>query len=208
MSAPPDIAALIGAAGASFLLGAAPMGLFVARAFGAGDVRKIGSGNIGATNVMRAGGKAAGAATLLLDAAKGFVPALLAGAAFGPWGAAAAGLAAFLGHCYSPFLGFKGGKGVATGLGALLAWSWPAALLCALLFIAIVAASRMVSPASLAAAAAAPALLALLGAAPAALAALLMAAITFWRHRENIGRLMRGEENRVSFGRGAGGEAP
>lgn len=192
--------ALVWAGPASFLLGALPVGLIVARAFGLGDVRKIGSGNIGATNVLRTGNKKAAGLTFALDVAKGAAPALLGGYFFGPWGAGIAGLAAFLGHCYSPFLGFKGGKGVATGLGALLAWRWDIALAALAVFILIVWRTRYVSLGSITAGVVATLGFALFGLAELTLFAAAMAAVSAWRHRENIGRLLRGEENKISLG--------
>ena len=143
---------LAGAFLASYLIGSAPFGLLVARAFGLGDVRKSGSGNIGATNLLRTGGVWAGLATLSLDAAKGFLPAYLIYLEYGPMASAFAGFGAFLGHCFSIYLGFWGGKGVATGFGVLLAWRWEIALICALIWVGAAAASRIVSVASLAAA--------------------------------------------------------
>ncbi|MEM9724575.1 MAG: glycerol-3-phosphate 1-O-acyltransferase PlsY [Pseudomonadota bacterium] len=207
MAAETLTSALLWVAAPSFLLGSIPVGLLVGRAFGVGDVRNVGSGNIGATNVLRAGGKAAGAATLALDVAKGAIPALLAGAWLGPVGAGVAGLAAFLGHCYSPFLKFDGGKGVASGLGALLAWRPEIALLSVLLFAAVVWRTRYVSLASLAASFLAVGVYVLMGSwnrdvailAPFVLA---MALVSAWRHRANIGRLLRGEESKI------GGSAP
>lgn len=184
----------------AYLLGAIPVGLLVARAFGLGDVRKIGSGNIGATNVLRAGSKKAAAATLILDVLKGAAPALLAGAWLGPLGAAIGGFFAFLGHCYSPFLRFQGGKGVATGLGAILAWRWEVGLAALALWILLTALTRYVSLGSVAAAFFAVILLGAVGEWEAAVFAMLMALISLWRHRENMGRLLRGEENKISLG--------
>ena len=192
--------ALLWAAAPSYLLGAIPVGLLVGRAFGLGDVRQIGSGNIGATNVLRTGNKKAAALTFGLDVLKGAAPALIAAAYLGPWGAGVAGLAAFLGHCFSPFLNFRGGKGVATGLGALLAWRWEIALLALALFALIVWRTRYVSLGSLAASATAVIGFAALGMGPLTLFAAAMAAVSAWAHRENIGRLMRGEESKVSLG--------
>ena len=196
------VEALIWAAAPSYLLGAVPVGLLIGRAFGLGDVRKIGSGNIGATNVLRTGNKKAAALTFGLDVVKGAAPALIAGAWLGPWGAGVAGFAAFLGHCFSPFLNFRGGKGVATGLGALLAWRWEIALLALALFALIVWRTRYVSLGSLAASAVAVIGFAALGLWPLTLFAALMAAVSAWAHRENIGRLLRGEESKIGLGSG------
>ncbi len=190
---------------AGYLLGSVPFGLLISRALAGVDVRQVGSGNIGATNVGRAAGPAAGVATLVLDAAKGALPALAAQAVLepaGPGGAAwpaAAGVAAFLGHLFPPWLRFRGGKGVATALGVALALSPWVALVAALAFAAVFAATRIVSAGSLAGAAACVAgMLVAHGArSPATWAAAFMAAAIAVRHRGNIGRLARGEERRL-----------
>ncbi len=192
-------------AAASYLLGSVPFGLLISKAVAGVDVRRVGSGNIGATNVGRAAGPVAGIATLVLDAAKGALPALAAGALLepaGPGGAAwpaAAGAAAFLGHLFPPWLRFRGGKGVATALGVTLALSPWVALSAALAFAAALAATRIVSVGSLAGAAtcAAGMLFAHGTRSPATWAAAFMAAAMVVRHRANIARLLRGEERRL-----------
>ncbi|MEO1330200.1 MAG: glycerol-3-phosphate 1-O-acyltransferase PlsY [Pseudomonadota bacterium] len=191
--------------GLAFLIGAIPFGLLVARGFGLGDIRKIGSGNIGATNVLRTGNKTAAALTLALDAAKGAIPALLGFYLAGPIAAACAGLGGFLGHCYSPFLGFKGGKGVATGFGVLLAWRWELGLICALVWVATALLVRISSVASLATAVAAVIAANALAECDALPFAIVMAAVLIWRHRANIARLIRGEEPRIGGARPASG---
>src|SRR5680860_1203886 len=128
-----------------YLLGSIPSGMILARAFGLGDLRNIGSGNIGATNVLRTGSKGAAALTLLLDAAKGAAAVLLARWLAGEDAAQLAGLMAFLGHCFPVWLRFRGGKGVATCLGLLLALAWPVALLCAATWLATAVITRISS---------------------------------------------------------------
>ncbi|RJX34574.1 MAG: glycerol-3-phosphate 1-O-acyltransferase [Desulfarculus sp.] len=180
----------------AYLLGAVPFGLLASRAFGGPDPRAGGSGNIGATNVARQAGKTAGVVTLLLDVAKGFTPTLLAAHLLTPWWAAATGLAAFLGHCWPIYLGFRGGKGVATALGVFLAFSPLAGLSTALLLIIIAWLSKHMSLGSLIGCASAPGWLALLGAPLAAvMAAGVMSLITIYKHRENIVRLRAGQEH-------------
>ena len=131
-----------------YLLGSIPFGLIFARLAGAGDVRKIGSGNIGATNVLRTGKKGAAALTLIFDGAKGAAAVLIAGSFYGIGGAAAAGLGAFLGHIFPVWLGFKGGKGVATFLGVMLALAWPVGLAVAATWLAAAALSSIATAAS------------------------------------------------------------
>jgi glycerol-3-phosphate acyltransferase PlsY len=181
----------------AYLVGSIPFGVLIARALGLGDLRKIGSGNIGATNVLRTGNKRAAAATLLLDAAKGAVAVLAARYFAGETAAMLAGLAAFLGHLYPVWLGFRGGKGVATFLGVLLALAWPVGLLACATWAAVAAAFRYSSLAALAAAASAPVWLLLLGPRQAVWLALALAALVFLRHRANIGRLFGGTEPRI-----------
>jgi glycerol-3-phosphate acyltransferase PlsY len=181
----------------AYLAGSIPFGVLIARALGLGDLRKIGSGNIGATNVLRTGNKRAAAATLLLDAAKGAVAVLAARYFAGETAAMLAGLAAFLGHLYPVWLGFRGGKGVATFLGVLLALAWPVGLLACATWAAVAAAFRYSSLAALAAAASAPVWLLLLGPRQAVWLALALAALVFLRHRANIGRLFGGTEPRI-----------
>jgi glycerol-3-phosphate acyltransferase PlsY len=187
------------AAALGYLFGSVPFGLLLTRAAGLGDVRSIGSGNIGTTNVLRTGRKGLAAATLLLDAGKGVVAALV----FDRWGveyAIIAGIAAVIGHCFPVWLRFRGGKGVATGLGVLIGLAWPVGLAACAAWLAVAFALRYSSLAALVAFALAPvAALILAGAerTPIALAALLIAAIVFVRHRDNIRRLLRGEETKI-----------
>jgi glycerol-3-phosphate acyltransferase PlsY len=181
----------------AYLAGSIPFGVLIARALGLGDLRKIGSGNIGATNVLRTGNKRAAAATLLLDAAKGAVAVLAARYFAGETAAMLAGLAAFLGHLYPVWLGFRGGKGVATFLGVMLALAWPVGLAACATWAAVAAAFRFSSLAALAAAASAPLWLLLLGPHQAVWLALALAALVFLRHRANIARLLEGTEPRI-----------
>ena len=184
-------AALLG-----FLLGSIPFGLILTRAAGLGDVRQIGSGSIGATNVLRTGNKGLAAATVLLDAAKAVVPILVA-RAFWPGAEGIAGVAAVAGHCFTPWLKFKGGKGFASAAGALGALAFPAFFVCAMIWLATLAISRISSVSSLMSVIAAPLVAWGMGF-PQIIAPLLaIAAIVIVQHRENIGRLMRGEEPKV-----------
>jgi glycerol-3-phosphate acyltransferase PlsY len=183
-----------------YLLGSIPFGVVLTRAAGLGDVRQIGSGNIGATNVLRTGNKVLAAATLFLDGAKGTAAVLLA-AWLGPKAAMPlAGLAVVLGHVFPVWLAFRGGKGVATGIGVFLAASWPVGLLTCAIWLAVAAAFRRSSLASLTAFAAAPVLALWLASGPVALMALGIAALVFWRHHENISRLVAGTEPRIGAG--------
>jgi glycerol-3-phosphate acyltransferase PlsY len=183
----------------AFVVGAVPFGVLVSRAFYGTDIRSAGSGNIGAANALRTLGRRGAALVLALDALKGFAPALAAGALGGTLAASAAALAAIIGHCWSPFLGFKGGKGVATAFGALFALWWPAALAFGVVWIAVVVATGYASVGSmLASIAMAPVLWFGLG--PIGLAyGILSAILIVTRHRENVDRLRRGTENRLSL---------
>jgi glycerol-3-phosphate acyltransferase PlsY len=184
-------AALLG-----FALGSIPFGLILTRAAGLGDVRKIGSGSIGATNVLRTGNKGLAAATVLLDAAKAAVPVLVAGAVW-PGMEGVAGVAAVAGHCFTPWLKFKGGKGFASAAGALLALAWPAMLACAAIWAITLFVSRISSVSSMVTVLASPLVAWGMGF-PQAIAPLIaIAAIVIVQHRENIGRLMRGEEPKI-----------
>ena len=180
-----------------YLLGSIPFGMVLARLMGLGNLREIGSGNIGATNVLRTGNRTAAALTLLLDGGKGAAAVLLARAFAAEDAAQLAGLMAFLGHCYPVWLRFAGGKGVATFLGLLLALAWPAGLAACLTWLASAAVTRISSLWALVAAAAAPLWLLLLGVPGAIFLALLLALVIFWRHRGNIARLMDGTEPRI-----------
>lgn len=185
------------AAVAGYLLGSIPFGLVLTRMAGLGDVRTIGSGNIGATNVLRTGRKDLALATLVLDAGKaGFACLIFTFAVSTPAGLVAGG-AAFLGHCFPVWLNFKGGKGVATFLGTLLAAAWPVGLLVCATWLGVALASRMSSLSALVAAAAAPILALAFGRGDAALLAVFLAALLFWRHSENIARIARGTEPRI-----------
>lgn len=189
-------AALIG-----YLLGAVPFGLLLTRLAGLGDVRAIGSGTIGATNVLRTGRKGLAAATLILDAAKGCAAAAVGLHFGGVAGCEAAGIAVVLGHMFPVRLQFRGGKGIATGFGVLLAAAPLAGLAAGVLWLATAVLTRISSVGSLAAAAAAP-LLAWAAAGPwIASMALVLAALIWWRHAPNIARLRAGTEPRIGAGR-------
>ena len=183
-----------------YLAGSIPFGLLITRALGLGDLRGIGSGNIGATNVLRTGNRGAAAATLLLDALKGAAAVLVAREAAGEVAAMIAGFAAFLGHLYPVWLGFRGGKGVATFLGVLLALAWPVGLIGCATWALTARLSRISSLSALVAAATAPAWLALLGPPGAVWLGLAMAVLVFVRHRANIVRLRSGTEPRIGDG--------
>lgn len=185
-----------GVAVLGYLLGSIPFGLILTRFGGAGDLRAIGSGNIGATNVLRTGRKGLAAATLLLDGAKGAAAVLIAEAiqpGLGPM----AGLLAFFGHCYPVWLKFKGGKGVATMLGIALALSWPVGLIYAGVWLAALALFRYSSLGGMAAAASAPIAALGFGQLQFAVLFIALALMVLWKHRANIGRLQRGEEPKV-----------
>jgi glycerol-3-phosphate acyltransferase PlsY len=179
-----------------YLLGSIPFGLILARLAGIGDLRQIGSGNIGATNVLRAGGKGLAALTLILDAAKGTAAVLLA-ARFGETPALVAGLGAFLGHVFPVWLGFKGGKGVATYLGVLIGLYWPAAAVFAGTWLLVAFVTRYSSLAALTAVVASVLALAAMGEWRLAALFLLLGGLLYVRHAANIGRLARGEETRI-----------
>ena len=179
-----------------YLLRSIPFGFILARFAGIGDLRQIGSGNIGATNVLRAGGKGLAALTLLLDAAKGTAAVLIA-ARWGEGAALLAGLGAFLGHLFPVWLGFRGGKGVATYLGVLLGLYWPAAASFVAIWLFVAFVTRYSSLAALAASAASILTLAMMGQWRLALLFLLLAVLLYQRHAANIGRLARGEEARI-----------
>jgi glycerol-3-phosphate acyltransferase PlsY len=199
---------------AAYLLGSIPFGLLVAKLFGGGDVRKAGSGNVGATNVTRVAGPFAGMLTLVLDAAKGSAAVWLAGHFSGEasgW-TIAAGLAALIGHCFPVWLRFRGGKGVATAAGMFLMLSPPALLGSVLLFLIVVASTRYVSLGSIAAAAAMPLLIYFLWAphhAPpliVTLGAFAAAMLVVYKHDANLQRLVEGREPRFSFSKSKGRE--
>lgn len=188
------------ALGLGYLLGSVPWGLVLTRAAGLDDIRRIGSGSIGATNVLRTGNKGLAAATLALDLLKGVAALLLAN---GLWGEAAglwAGFGAMLGHAFPVWLGFKGGKGVATGGGVLLAAAWWLGLGAALVWLATALVTRISSASALAACLAAPLIAAAAGRWDLALFAAGLAALVAWRHRSNIERLLAGTEPRIGQG--------
>jgi glycerol-3-phosphate acyltransferase PlsY len=199
--------ALAAAAVAAYLVGAIPVGLLVGRVFGAGDIRRQGSGNIGATNVLRTAGRLPAVLTLAGDVVKGHVATLVGALVAGrdPTAAAVAAVAAVAGNCWPVYLRFRGGKGVATGLGALLGIVPLAVLPAAVIFVAVAGAFRYVSLGSLAGAVSVPVAAWLLGRYPeaAVLAAVAVAAIVVIRHRENIGRLRSGTERRLGQGTSA-----
>ncbi len=201
----PAMGTLAAVAVGGYLLGSIPFGVLITRAAGAGDVRKIGSGNIGATNVLRTGRKDLALATLLLDAGKGAAALLIARHFFGSELAGAiAGGAAFLGHLFPIWLGFKGGKGVATFFGLLLAACWPLGLMAGATWLIVAFTLRYSSLAALIAAAAAPIyallplpVLGLPASRPIFFLTLGTAVLIYVRHHENIGRLFKGAEPRI-----------
>ncbi|MCV2889412.1 glycerol-3-phosphate 1-O-acyltransferase PlsY [Ruegeria aquimaris] len=178
-------------------LGSVPFGLILTRAMGLGDLRKIGSGNIGTTNVLRTGNKGAAALTLLLDGGKGAVAVLLARLFAGEDAAQVAALAAFIGHCYPVWLGFKGGKGVATFLGLWLALAWPVGIACCLSWLAGAAVTRISSMGALVAAASSTFWLVALGHGSGFALGVVLTLMVFWRHRANIARLRAGTEPKI-----------
>ena len=189
-----QVAAVVG-----YLLGSIPFGLLLTRMTGKGDIRSIGSGNIGATNVLRTGSKGLAALTLLLDGGKGAVAALL----MGHWGsdyALLAGLFAVVGHDFPIWLKFQGGKGVATTIGVLLALAWPVGLIACGIWLATALVFRISSLAALVALAASPFLMVWLGDESRAVIAALLALLAFTRHHANIRRLLKGQESKIGGG--------
>jgi glycerol-3-phosphate acyltransferase PlsY len=194
-------AALLG-----YLIGSIPFGLLLTRAAGMGDVRKIGSGNIGATNVLRTGNKGLAAGTLLLDLLKGLAPVLIAERLGGEVAAAFAAGAAVLGHCFPVWLGFKGGKGVATNAGVAFGLAWPVGLAYAFVWLSVLAIFRISSLAGMAAVVAAAAAAPLFGYPQFFPVLAAIALLIIYLHRANIARLAKGEEPRVGGSKdGAGG---
>ncbi len=185
-------AALLG-----YLLGSIPFGLLLTRAAGLGDIRAIGSGNIGATNVLRTGNRALAAATLLLDGGKGAAAVLLAARLVSADAGLIAGFAAVLGHNFPVWLRFRGGKGVATTIGTALAAAWPVGLIMGAVWLAMAALLRYSSLAALAALLAAPIAAYALGEPRVAALAALLAMLGYWRHGENIRRLLAGAEPKI-----------
>jgi glycerol-3-phosphate acyltransferase PlsY len=183
----------------SYVIGSIPFGLILTRLFGAGDLRAIGSGNIGATNVLRTGRKSLALATLLLDALKGAIPVWIAGTYFGPDMAVVAGLGTVLGHCFPIWLKFNGGKGVATAAGVILTMTPLAGLLALGVFLVIVTLTRYVSLGSVLAAATASPFAYLLGHVQAAELFLLIGLVIIVKHQANLRRLFAGNESKLSF---------
>ena len=189
----------------AFALGSIPFGLLLTRAAGLGDIRSIGSGSIGATNVLRTGNKKLAAATVLLDAAKGALPVVIAGMIYALDGTGqeralaqgVAAVAAVAGHCWTPWLRFKGGKGFATAAGVLLALAWPAMLACAAIWAATLSLTRISSVSSMTTVVLSPAVAWLMGYPQVIWPLVAIAVVVLIQHRANIGRLMRGEEPRV-----------
>ena len=188
---------LLTVAALSYLLGSIPFGIVITRMMGLGDIRKIGSGNIGATNVLRTGNKPAALLTLILDSGKGGFAVLAARALVGEDAAQVAGFFAFLGHLWPVWLGFKGGKGVATFLGVVLALAWPLGLMACATWAAVAGLFRISSLSALAAAALTPLYAVLFGSGQYVLLLIALALLIFVRHHENIRRLFSGTEPRI-----------
>lgn len=180
-----------------YLLGSIPFGLVLTKMAGLGDLRSIGSGNIGATNVLRTGNKKLAAATLLLDALKATAAALIAHAVFGHNAALFGGFAAFIGHLFPVWLGFKGGKGVATYIGTLLGVAPLMVLVFAVVWLSVAFITRYSSLSALVATLVIPVVLWILGVEEAAVVTALMTVITYWRHKQNIERLIAGTESKI-----------
>lgn len=192
-----SIAVLILWALVGYVLGSIPFGMVLSRAMGLGNLRDIGSGSIGATNVLRTGSKPAAALTLILDAVKGVVAVLLARAMAGEDAAQIAALMAMIGHCYPVWLKFNGGKGVATFLGLVLVLSWPVGVGCCVAWLVGAAIFRVSSMASMISAAASTFLVVLLSTAPIFVLCMLLTLLIFWRHRSNIARIKAGTEPKI-----------
>lgn len=180
-----------------YLMGSIPFGLLLTRMAGHGDLRSIGSGNIGATNVLRTGNKTLAAATLLLDALKATIAAVIAQAIFGQNAGLIAGFAAFIGHLFPIWLGFKGGKGVATYIGTLLGVAPLMVVVFAIVWLAVAFFTRYSSLSALVATLVIPVALWILGMPEAALVTAVMTAISYWRHKANIERLIAGTESKI-----------
>ena len=193
---------LLLAALGGYLLGSIPFGIVIARAFGLGDLRQIGSGNIGATNVLRTGNKPAAFLTLILDSGKGAIAVLVARALAGEDAVQLAGFAAFLGHCFPVWLRFHGGKGVATFLGTLLAFCFPAGLAACATWLFMALLFRISSLSALTAAVLAPVWLWALDRGDAVVMAIALAVLIFIRHEANIRRLLKGEEPKIGGKKG------
>jgi acyl phosphate:glycerol-3-phosphate acyltransferase len=198
----PDL--LILTAVLAYLLGSVPFGIVITRALGLGDLRKIGSGNIGATNVLRTGNKGAALATLLLDAGKGGIAVLIARAALAGDAAQLAALAAFLGHLFPVWLGFRGGKGVATFLGTLLALDWRVGLAVCATWLVVALLTRISSLSALVASASAAGWLFLFGQGQMLVLAVLLAVLVWVRHVANLKRILAGTEPKLGKKKPAG----
>jgi len=207
MTAPLPLTIALAALGLGYLLGSIPFGLLFAWASGAGDVRKIGSGNIGATNVLRTGKKWAAAGTLICDGAKGAAAVLVAKFFLMPGAEIFAGLAAVLGHLFPVWLGFKGGKGVATFLGICLALYWPVGLVVCATWLLAALVWRISSLSALIAIALSPAYFFVFVQRDYAPLAIVLAALIFFMHRENIRRLFSGQEPRIGSKKTDGAKA-
>ena len=181
---------------AAYLIGSIPFGLLLAMATGKGDIRQIGSGNIGATNVLRTGNKGLAAATLLLDLAKGFAAVLIA-RQFWPDAVGLAAVAAIAGHCFPVWLGFRGGKGVATFAGVCFGLLWPLGAIYAAVWLGVLALTRISSLGGMGAAVSAPVAAALMGEVQLVPWLAAIAMLILWLHRDNIRRLLAGEEPKV-----------
>ena len=182
-----------------YIFGSIPFGLLLTKAAGLGDVRSIGSGNIGATNVLRTGNRKIAALTLFLDGLKGAVPVLLLTHFGGPTAGMIAGLAAMAGHIFPLWLGFKGGKGVATSLGVLFGLFWPLGLIFTVLWLGLALVFRFSSLAGLATSAVTPIWAYLLGRSDLVIPTMLIAIVIWIMHRANIGRLMKGDEPKIDL---------
>lgn len=180
-----------------YLLGSIPFGMILSKLMNLGDLRSIGSGNIGATNVLRTGNKKAAFATLILDGGKGAVAVLLARELAGDSAAQVAAFASFLGHCFPIYIGFKGGKGVATFIGIALAIAWPVGLLVCLTWLVVAVVTRYSSLSALTAATLAPFFAYFLGFGQMVLLFILLALVIYVRHKTNIERLLSGQESKI-----------
>ena len=186
------LAAILG-----YVAGSIPFGLVLTKLAGLGDVRDIGSGNIGTTNVLRTGNKGLAAVTLAADILKGTAGVLIGHTVAGPGGALVGGFGAFLGHLFPVWLGFKGGKGVATYIGVLLGLAWPAALIFCVIWLLVAVISRYSSLSALVASAAAPLIMAFTGSKGMVAVSIVITLLVFVRHHENIRRLLSGNESKI-----------
>ncbi len=197
MSEEANLLHLLAALAFGYLMGSIPFGVIFTRMAGLGDIRNVGSGNIGATNVLRTGNKPLAAATMLLDLGKGALALWLAGTLWGEVAGLVAGFGAMLGHAFPVWLGFKGGKGVATFIGVLIGLKPLAALIFAAIWLGVAFTSRYSSLSALVASAASPVALWLLGEPGMAAMAVILVALLWWKHSENINRLLAGTEGKI-----------